>query len=76
MIDVEGIVKEYVEKNGYDGLWNEDGECGCEISNLVPCGEICSNCKPGFKKYCKDCDNDECNLRADGCEWCMMRSKS
>lgn len=43
------IVKEYLEKNGFDGLWNPFGECACEISELMPCDGNCAECRPGYK---------------------------
>lgn len=42
------IVIKYLEDNGFDGL-HRDAECGCEISDLVPCGNDFASCKPGYK---------------------------
>jgi hypothetical protein len=52
------IIKEYLEKNGYDGLFNVDGECGCEINNLNPCGECLADCEPGYKHEDKSGEHD------------------
>ena len=41
-ITVLEIVREYLEKHGYDGLCNE--ECGCTLEDLEPCGEMMSDC--------------------------------
>ena len=43
------IVKEYLMKNHFDGLYNEDLECGCSIDNLNPCGDFSGNCKAGYR---------------------------
>lgn len=42
------IVKKHLVENGFDGLQN-DAECGCELSDLVPCGNDFSMCTPGYK---------------------------
>ena len=41
------IIKAYLKEHGFDGLQN--GECGCEISDLIPCDCDCSRCRPGYK---------------------------
>ena len=46
-MDVKVIVEEYLEKNGYDGLYHED--CGCFIADLFPCGEPSETCEPGYR---------------------------
>ena len=44
------IIEDYLKKNNYGGLVNEDGECGCEIDDLMPCaGEWAMSCKPGHR---------------------------
>jgi hypothetical protein len=45
MKDVKSIVKEYLNKNGYDGLCYDD--CGCKNDDLFPCGNGPRECKPG-----------------------------
>ena len=40
------IIKEYLIKNGFDGLYADD--CGCFIDDLMPCSsEYCLECEPG-----------------------------
>lgn len=53
-VTVVDIVREYLQQHGYDGLWNEYGECSCTPDDLVPCGESLSDCQPGYKVKC-DC---------------------
>lgn len=43
------IIKQYLIDNDFDGLVNEPIECGCELSDLQPCGFDFSQCKPGYK---------------------------
>ena len=47
---VREIVKQYLQENGYDGLYYNS--CACEISDLMPCGEYFADCKPGYKIPC------------------------
>jgi hypothetical protein len=45
------IIKEYLEKNGFDGLYIDD--CGCDKSNLMPCeSDGCMHCEAGYKHPC------------------------
>ena len=44
------IIKKYLEDNGYDGLCNISTECGCSVSDLIPCGEYHGDCVPGYKQ--------------------------
>jgi hypothetical protein len=46
-MNVREIVKQWLKDNGYDGLWSDD--CGCQIDDLMPCCDYCTNCKPGYK---------------------------
>lgn len=43
------IIKQHLIDNGFDGLYNEDLECGCELDDLEPCGDIRSDCTAGYK---------------------------
>ena len=43
------MVKRYLIDNGFDGLYNEELECGCELADLEPCDALQSNCKAGYK---------------------------
>ena len=47
-MDCLRIVKNYLDENGFDGLQN-GAECGCELSDLVPCSENPMWCTPGYK---------------------------
>jgi hypothetical protein len=41
------IVLEYLDAHGYDGLYDDD--CGCIKDDLAPCGEISTDCLPGYR---------------------------
>jgi hypothetical protein len=48
-VNVEQIVREYLEANGYDGLYNENGGCGCDLADLMCCGYQDTFCLAGHK---------------------------
>lgn len=48
-MNVEQIVREYLVANGYDGLANDNGECGCDLEDLMPCGYQDAFCEVGHK---------------------------
>ena len=61
---VKEIVKDCLEKNGYDGLCSEN--CGCGLHDLMPCsGSETNNCQPAYKIICPG--NKKCPLH-NGCE--------
>jgi hypothetical protein len=49
-MNLREIAKKWLEDNGYDGLTNE--YCGCELNDLMPCGEPSPNCEAGYKVPC------------------------
>ena len=58
--NVKSIVKEHLSKNGYDGLFSEDGECACVIDDLSPGDCLIDSCESGYKTNCHaDCDEAE-----------------
>ena len=56
------IVLKYMKKHGYTGLCNS--ECGCSADNLMPCGEMQSDCQVGYSVDCDGCEE------YDDCEYC------
>ena len=63
MPTIKEIVKEYLETNGYEGLFYP-GECACELEDLMPCDEPNMNCEPGYKEPCdpKECGDHEFHI--------------
>jgi len=48
--NVGEIVHEWLEGNGYDGLYSlHDDECSCLASSLFPCDEDPFYCRAGYK---------------------------
>lgn len=51
-MNIQEIVKGYLIAHGYDGLFNDGGECSCELADLCPCPsdfENIAHCQPGYK---------------------------
>lgn len=44
LLNVLEIVTERLTADGYDGLYNPDTGCACEVGHLAPCGEISGDC--------------------------------
>ena len=55
---VKSILIEYLRNHGYDGLYNAWSECGCDLEDFIPCGEIYECCRAGYRGPCTcgDCD--------------------
>ena len=58
-MNVRELLEKTLQENGFDGLLQEDGECACQIGDLVPCESDFTNCKPGYKTLCN------CNMGCD-----------
>ena len=60
-MNVMEIIKDWLMKNNYDGLFS-DGECACVIRDLMPCCEYSSiHCEPGYKLPC-DCGEHDYHI--------------
>lgn len=53
-ITTSDIVRNYIKEHGFDGLCNPGLECGCLLSDLVPCGDGIGDCQPGYKNGDED----------------------
>ncbi len=67
MILVDEIVRRYLEKNGYDGLFNPWMGCACKLDDLFPCDVNDGMCQPGHFVPCPD------DVDAD---WCIGKRKA
>ena len=62
---IHRIVREYLKANGFDGLMEEDGECGCDLAGLMPCDETPTKCRAGYKIPCpEDCQEHDWHISA------------
>ena len=57
-MNVKEILIKYLKNHGYDGLFSEYGDCGCDIEDLIPCDEACHNCEAGYKTWSNNSEYD------------------
>lgn len=50
------MVADCLEREGYDGLFNEFAECGCKFGDLSPGGCLTDDCEAGELSNC----NEDC----------------
>ena len=74
-MDVQEIIKEYLKDNKYDGLYNEEGQCACELPGLQPCGENFSDCIPGIKKTWDELTEDQQSACESGCDFYIINKE-
>jgi hypothetical protein len=53
-LTVISILKSWLKDKGYDGLYNDDLDCGCFIEDIMPCCSYSGACLPGVKKFVQD----------------------
>ena len=58
------IVKEYLKREEFDGLFNEIGGCACKVDDLMPCSEPDTLCQPGYLGLC-DCGDHDWHIIAN-----------
>jgi hypothetical protein len=47
---IEEIVHDWLIENEYDGLYNDNVGCACDLAGLMDCYEPTRDCSPGVKK--------------------------
>ncbi len=63
-LQVKEIVSRWLTKRGYDGLYNESGECGCGMDEMMECPmETSGECEPAYEFRCEDCIREGCGKR-------------
>ena len=53
--NIKEIVKEHLVLEKYDGLVDEDEECGCDLEELMDCDMPSIYCVGGYKVICGGC---------------------
>ena len=49
-MNLKSIAEKWLKDNGYDGLCNPAGECGCYFDDFMPCSEPDMDCQAGHKE--------------------------
>lgn len=39
-MDIKQIAMDWLAENGYEGLAHAELECGCDLDDFMPCGEV------------------------------------
>lgn len=47
---ITDLVREALTQKGYDGLLSSDGNCGCDLDDLMPCFETLHDCSAAYKQ--------------------------
>lgn len=66
------MVAANLKENGYDGLYDDGGECACDLDDLAPCSQIGERCRAGYRYWCEDLD---CEYTLDAGRHWHIRSK-
>ena len=72
-MNVNDIIKQYLIDNSLDGLYNQEGECACELSDLQPCGENHADCMPGIKKSWNELTDKQKEHLEPECEFYIVK---
>ena len=67
--------REWLEANGYDGLFSAEYECGCVIGDIASCGDIGGSCEAGYKAFCDDACTHERSYPPKASDWHVQREK-
>jgi hypothetical protein len=43
-VTILNLIHQAMDKTGADGLWNENGECGCGRADISPCDCMNTDC--------------------------------
>lgn len=70
-MDCKEIIRGFLLISKFDGLFNANAGCGCEIDDLIPCDGECASCEPGYKV---PCDGIDCDCGTDT-GWHIAREK-
>lgn len=59
---VQEIIEKYLRDNNYGGLYAD--HCACLVNDLMPCGELGTDCEPGYVVPC-DCGEHDFHVVPD-----------
>ena len=53
---LQPLVLQTLDRDGYHGLYNLKLDCDCYLNDLMPCGDPCMECCPGYLQPLTDED--------------------
>ena len=55
-LNIKEMVRRFLVKEGFEGLFNEDGECACKLDELITCdGDLpIIDCEAGYIVPCEE----------------------
>jgi hypothetical protein len=56
--DVITMIEDRLKADGFDGLYNSDAECACQIGNLGLCSGFQRDCEGGYLQDCPETCGD------------------
>lgn len=76
-MDIRVVLGEWLASKGFDGLYNNDEGCGCELKELMPCSDdYIGDCEPGYRDRCDCRDDDEGGEESEGHEFHINPEKA
>lgn len=74
--DLRKMAELFLVKHGYVGLCNPTAQCGCDLADLMACGEPGTGCVAAYRFDCARCmdgpdHNNDCPLNCMGYDYMM-----
>jgi hypothetical protein len=64
-MNIKEIVENHLKEGGFEGLYNSDIQCACELEDLAPCAQMQDDCEPGYKCECDCGENCDYHISAE-----------
>ena len=60
---IKEILIDWLKSHCYEGLCNQEIDCGCGLDDFMPCDEVDKECEPAMKKIAKEDDDEYGNYK-------------
>jgi len=60
---IKDILIDWLKSHNYDGLCNQEINCGCGLDDFMPCDEIGVECEPAKKEIAIEDDEEYGNYK-------------
>ncbi len=80
-MNIKEIVIKHLQDFSFAGIVNPMLNCNCDIKSLMVCNNNCSECEPGYKYKCSQCNiayfiSDETEPEMTFCPNCNAPGKA